>query len=73
MITNNNQENTEDKWHYIALDLSDQQNVYQHYLTKSHQSIRQMFIVSVAYNHTKQIMHLKTTKDNAINMTFANR
>ena len=42
------------------MDLSDQQNVYQHYLEELHQIIMEIFIVLGAYNHIELITHLKT-------------
>ena len=55
------------------MDLSDQQEVYQHYLEKLHQIIMMTFIFSVAYNHIEQIAHLKTMKGYVINMIIANQ
>ena len=55
------------------MDLSDQQEVYQHYLERLHQIIMMTFIVSVAYNHIEQIVHLKAMKGYVINMIIANQ
>ena len=55
------------------MDLSDQQEVYQHYLEKLHQIIMMTFIVSVVYDHIEQIMHLKSMKGYVINIIIANQ
>ena len=54
------------------MDLSDQQELCQHYLEKLHQIIMMTFIVSVAYNHIEQIMHLKSMKGYVINLIIEN-
>ena len=54
------------------MDLSDQQEVYQHYLEKLHQIIMMTFIVSVAFNHIEQIMQLKSMKGYVIKMIIVN-
>ena len=74
MITDNNQENTEDKWHYIALKSIPTDDGF----SRPTRSISTLFrkVTSnnnVAYNHIEQIMHLKNTKDYAISTIIANR
>ena len=78
MITDNKQEDTEDKWHYIALKSELTDDGYK----KPTQSlsrlsrgitsiIMEIFIVWVVYIHFELLMHLKNLKDYAKPMIIA--
>ena len=80
MITDKDQEDTEEKWHSIALKSEPSDNGYKkpsRSLSKLYRgileikTIMEIFIVLAVYIHIELIINLKKTKDYAVTMTTA--